>query len=433
MNILMIGGGGREHALCWKLRQSDKCDILYCAPGNAGIAREAECVDLNPGDFDSIIEFVEEKGVELTIVGPEAPLVEGIVDRFNRTGLKIFGPTAEAARIEGDKAFAKKLMRDTGIPTADFTVHDSHSSALESPLLQKFPVVIKASGLAAGKGVIIADNMEDAEVALSDMFIRKKFGEAGSVVIIEEFLTGEEFSLFALADGDNYLMLPPSQDHKRWGEKDTGPNTGGMGAYAPALVADKDMLKKSERMIIMPLLAELRKRGTPYQGLLYCGLIVLEGEPKVLEFNCRFGDPETQCVLPLIEGDLVELCLAATEPGGIKRYLNEHPGQNIYNEGSYAVCVVAASGGYPGKYQKGFPISGLNKVYPDTVIFHAGTAEKDGSIITVGGRVLGVAGLGANFTSALDRAYSAISQIDFEGIYYRKDIGWRALRMMNDE
>ena len=432
MNVLIIGSGGREHALCWKIAQSPLCDKLYCIPGNGGISAQWECPQLNAGGFEALTEFARAKNIDFTIVGPEQPLVDGIVNYFDISGLKICGPTSSAALIEGDKAFAKELMASSGIPTADFTVHHNLVSALESPYLKKFPAVVKVSGLAAGKGVFIVDSPREAENILTEIFAQKKFGDAGSTVVVEECLTGEELSIFAITDGEDFIILPPSQDHKRIGEGDTGANTGGMGAYAPAPIGDPDTVGQIEERIIIPTLEAMRRRGTPYRGLLYCGLMITEKGPQALEFNCRFGDPESQCVLPLIKPDLLELLLASAEEGGIACWKREHSGEEIYTTDKYAACVVLASEGYPGSYQKGISITGHDREYRDTIIFHAGAKYENGSFITSGGRVLGVTGLGKSLKQALDRAYSAIDNIKFQGSYYRRDIGWRALKLKNN-
>ncbi|NQS98102.1 MAG: phosphoribosylamine--glycine ligase [candidate division Zixibacteria bacterium] len=427
MNLLIIGSGGREHALCWKIAQSPLCDKLYCIPGNGGISAQWECPKLDGSSFEALAEFARAKNIDFTIVGPEQPLVDGIVNYFDKTGLKICGPTASAALIEGDKAFAKELMSSSGVPTARFTIHHNLVYTLESPHLKKFPAVIKVSGLAAGKGVFIVDSPREAENILTEIFARKKFGDAGSTVVVEECLTGDELSIFAITDGEDFIILPPSQDHKRIGEGDTGLNTGGMGACAPAPIGDPDTLGQIEERIIIPTLEAMRRRGTPYRGLLYCGLMITEKGPRVLEFNCRFGDPESQCVLPLIKPDLLELLLASAEEGGIARWKRKNPWEVIYTGNEYAACVVLASEGYPGSYQKGILIAGHDREYQDTIIFHAGTKYEGERFITSGGRVLGVTGLGKSLKEALDRAYSAIESINFQGKYYRRDIGWRAL------
>ena len=428
MKLLVIGSGGREHALCWKITQSPECEQLYCSPGNGGAANEWSCPPLMADDFDALTWFAKHEAIDFTIVGPENPLADGIVDRFQNSRLKIFGPTASAALIESDKAFAKELMATAGIPTAEFTIHHSMPEALRSHLLNEYPVVIKVSGLAAGKGVIIAESPREVDHALGNIFHLKKFGEAGSTALLEKFLKGEELSYFVITDGEDFVALPPSQDHKRIGEGDTGPNTGGMGAYAPAPLATPELCAEIEQKIVKPVLAELASRGNPYRGLLYCGVIVTEDGPQALEFNCRFGDPETQAVLPLLKVDLLELMLAAAKPGGISAWKKENGDAPIWDEKKHAACVVLASDGYPTHYEKGFPIRRLDGIYPDTVIFHAGTKIHDGQHLTNGGRVLGITGIGDSLQNALNKAYYAANAIDFSGKYFRRDIGWRALK-----
>ena len=428
MKLLIIGSGGREHALCWKIAQSPKCGQLFCTPGNGGASNEWSCPPLKADDFDALTWFAKHESIDFTVVGPENPFADGLVDRFLKAGLKIFGPTASAALIESDKAFAKELMAAAGIPTAEFSIHHSMPGALKSPLLNEYPVVIKVSGLAAGKGVIIAESPREVDHTLGNIFHLKKFGEAGSTALVEKFLEGEELSYLVITDGEDFVALPPSQDHKRIGEGDTGPNTGGMGAYAPAPIATPELCAEIEQKIVKPALAELASRGNPYRGLLYCGVIITKDGPQVLEFNCRFGDPETQALLPLLKIDLLELLIAAAKPGGIADWKKEHGDAPIWHEKKHAACVVLASDGYPAHYEKGFPIRRLDGMYPDTVIFHAGTKIQDGRHLTNGGRVLGITGIGDTLRNALDKAYYAANAIDFSGKYFRRDIGWRALR-----
>ena len=427
MNILIIGSGGREHALCWKIAQSPLCDRLYCLPGNAGIAQRWECPPLKVDNFSGIIAFAKASEIDFTVVGPEAPLVNGIVDRFQDEGLKIFGPTSSAAIIEGDKAFAKDLMASNGIPTARFSVCHDYYGALDSPLLKRFPAVIKIAGLAAGKGVMIVSDSREVDAAFKAIFRERIFGHDGNTVVIEECLFGEEISIFALTDGTDFITFPVSQDHKRAEEGDVGPNTGGMGAYAPAPAGSREVIEEIEERVITPILKAMRDRGTPYKGMLYCGMMLTNKEPAVLEFNCRFGDPETQCILPLVKADLLEMLIAASEEGGIAQWKEKHSGEEIFTENKYAACVVLASKGYPGRYETGALIKGIDRDYPDALIFHAGTKKDGGQIITSGGRVLGVTGMGKTLGSALNKAYSAIEEIEFEGKRCRRDIGWRAL------
>ena len=428
MKVLIIGSGGREHALCWKIAQSPLCEKLYCIPGNAGIAEHWECAPVKVDNFDNVIAYAKAVGIDFTIVGPEAPLVDGIVDRFQEEGLKIFGPNSAAAILEGDKAFAKELMQENGIPTAEFRVCTDYYSALDAVMERSFPVVIKVAGLAAGKGVFIVKGTTEMEEVLTSILKDKKFGHEGNAIVVEKCLRGEELSIFALTDGENYILLPHSQDHKRIGEDDTGPNTGGMGAYAPAPAGTPEVIKSVEARVIRPLLRAMQKRGTPYHGLLYCGMILTNEGPSVLEFNCRFGDPETQCVLPLVKPDLLEMLIASSEAGGIAKWKENHKGEIISSPNEYAACVILASEGYPGSYQKGKKITGLEAILEGTVIFHAGTKKEGMDIVTDGGRVLGVTGIGATLGAALTKAYSAIRKIEFEGKYYRRDIGQKTLR-----
>jgi len=426
MNVLVIGSGGREHALCWKLSQSPKLSRLFCAPGNAGIAQLAECVSISADNLADLRDFAKQEKIDLTVVGPEAPLVAGIGDLFRAAGLKIFGPTRAAAQLEGSKAFSKRFMQKYGIPTARFTVHTILEDAVKSLDKYPCPLVVKASGLAAGKGVIICPNRSAAEVALHDMLSLHRFGDAGASVIIEECLIGEEASILAITDGENYFCLPASQDHKRLLDGDQGPNTGGMGAYAPAPVITPALQAQVEKDILQPTLAGLREEGSPFTGCLYIGLMITKDGPKVLEYNARFGDPETQAVLPLYDGDLLEACLASAE-GDISRLKSK-------TSSGAAVCVVLASGGYPGSYEKGKPITGLDKVPDGVVVFHAGTklsggmaSPKDNQIVTDGGRVLGVTARAENLKAAVELAYRGAAAIQFEGKTYRKDIGKKGL------
>ncbi len=364
-------------------------------------------------------DFAKLEEIDLTVVGPEAPLVEGIVDVFQEEGLKVFGPTKKAAQLEGSKAFAKRFMQRHGIPTAKFGLYEEYNDALFALKQYRYPLVIKASGLAAGKGVIICKDKSEAESTLKDIMIDNRFGEAGSEVVVEEYLKGEEASILAITDGEVYFCLTPSQDHKRLMDGDQGPNTGGMGAYAPAPVITPHLQERIEQEVLKPTLGGLMDRDTRYAGCLYLGLMITEDGPKVLEYNCRFGDPETQAVLPLLNSDLLEL-MAATIDGTLGD-------QQIEFHDGAAACVVMASGGYPGKYEKGKVITGFDEVPEDVVVFHAGTAEKEGKIVTSGGRVLGVTGVGPTFENALDLAYMGVDAIEFEDKFYRKDIGKKAL------
>ncbi len=421
MNVLVIGSGGREHALVWKLSQSRQVNNIYCIPGNGGIAELATCVNINLLDFDKLIKFAKENSVELTIVGPEMPLVAGIVNAFEKEGLAIFGPTAQAAELEGSKAFAKEFMEKYNIPTAKYAVTNIASEAKAYiKNVVGTPCVIKADGLAAGKGVIIAMTQEEAINAIEEIMEDKVFGDAGNQVVIEEFLIGEEVSVLALSDGKNVVPMIPAQDHKRVFDGDEGPNTGGMGAYAPAPLCDENMLNYVHQKILEPTIKGMEKEGRPFKGVLYAGLMVTKEGPKVLEYNARFGDPETQPIMLLLESDLVDLCQAVIKGNISKDMLKWKQGN--------AVCVIAASSGYPGSFEKGKVIE-IGDVPENTKIFHAGTAlEETGQLVTSGGRVLGVTSIGDNLEEAIQNAYASIEKIKFDGMHYRKDIGSKALR-----
>ncbi len=425
--VLVIGSGGREHAIVWALRnRSIDIDEIYCAPGNAGICEDATCIDISPLDFEKLVRFAKEKEVDLTVVGPEAPLVRGIGDVFRSAGLVICGPSKEGARLEGSKSWAKSLMKKYGIPTADAEVFDLPEEAMKYiEKKAKFPVVIKADGLAGGKGVIIAHDLLEAREAVHRLMIKKQFGDAGNKVVIEDFLKGEEASVIAVTDGEYILPLVSSQDHKAIFDGDRGPNTGGMGAYSSAPIIDYFMSNRIEREILLPLLSALREEGIEYKGVIYAGLMITEEGPKVLEFNVRFGDPETQCILPRFKGDFFDLLYASATSGLNRQVLNWDSRQ--------CVCVVLASEGYPGEYEKGKVIKGLDKFKgrEDILIFHAGTCrDSSGRILTCGGRVLGVTALGKDLVEARAKAYQAVDEIDFEGKYYRKDIAEKGIRRL---
>ncbi len=436
MRILVIGSGGREHAIVWKLKQSPKKPKIYCAPGNAGIASDVECADIKADDIKGLRDFALKEKIDLTIVGPEAPLAAGIVDKFMRKGLNIFGPDKELARLEASKVYAKEAMQRFNIPTASFEVFDSADKAIEFTRRSRlfdthYPVVVKADGLAAGKGVVICKNRQEAQRAIEDMMVRKAFGRAGERIIIEECLKGEEASILAVSDGISVAPLASSQDHKRAFDRDKGPNTGGMGAYSPAPVITPQMLKRIMDEAIHPLINGLAKENKFYKGVIYAGIMITKDGPKVLEFNVRFGDPETQAILPRMKTDLIDLCFASIE--------DEIDGLKLEWESKASVCVVLVSGGYPGEYKKGFEISGLEDAVlagaPETYVFHAGTksapvrqrASAPERYITYGGRVLNVVSLGDNVRQARDKVYKAISKINFEGMHYRKDIAHRAI------
>jgi phosphoribosylamine--glycine ligase len=422
MKVLVVGGGGREHALAWKIAGSPAVKKVYCAPGNAGTAALGENVPIDAGDIVALRRFAFSKKVDLTVVGPEAPLTEGIVNVFEEHGLRVFGPARRAAELEGSKVFSKNFMRKHGIPTADFrTFHDMEAAKSYLDHVS-YPQVVKADGLAAGKGVIVCANEEEAVEAVHQIMGRKKFGAAGAQVVIEECLVGEEASIIAFTDGRTILTMPSSQDHKRVGEGDTGPNTGGMGAYSPAPIVDADLQRRVEKDVLVPAIHAARKEGRPYRGALYAGIMVTEAGPKALEFNVRFGDPETQPLLMRMKSDLVEV-LEACIDGTLDRVEAEWDPRP-------SVCVVMASGGYPEAYEKGKPITGLDKAgaLSDTYVFHAGTAlDPANRVVTAGGRVLGVTALGDGLREALDRVYEAADCIAFEGAQFRRDIAYRAL------
>ncbi|MFH0809632.1 MAG: phosphoribosylamine--glycine ligase [Pseudomonadota bacterium] len=422
MKVLVVGGGGREHALCWKIAQSRLVSKVFCAPGNAGIAAVAECVAIDDTDLERLVDFAAREAVGLTVIGPEAPLAAGLADLLAQRGLDVFGPCKAAARLEGSKSFAKHIMEANGVPTAQAKSFDSLSSALAYIMECPLPVVVKADGLAAGKGVVVAKERAVAVAALNQIMNLKIFGEAGESVLVEECLEGEEASFLTFTDGETILPLPASQDHKRVYDGDRGPNTGGMGAYSPAPVITPALERQIIDEIMRPTINGLAKEGIPYRGVLYAGLMISQGRPKVLEFNCRFGDPETQPLLMRLESDLVEIMLACAR-GGLASVRSRWSHKS-------AVCVVMASGGYPGPYQKGQRISGLADAgqVPETVVFHAGTVGKNGLVVTNGGRVLGVTSLGEGIGEAMDRTYEAASHIEFAGAHFRKDIGARALR-----
>ena len=424
MNILVIGSGGREHTLAWKLAQSPLATKLYAVPGNPGMAEVATCI---PGvdicDNAALVKLAQDKAIDLVVVGPEVPLTNGVVDAMNAAGIKAFGPTRLAAELEGSKSFSKNLMKKYGIPTAKYEVFTNADEARAYVEKEGAPIVIKADGLAAGKGVIVAMTKEEALEAVHEIMDDAAFGKAGSRVVIEEFMDGEEASLLAFTDGRTIVPMVSSQDHKRAYDGDKGPNTGGMGTYAPAPVMTKELVAEATEKILKPVIAAMAKEGRPYKGCLYAGLMITDEGPKVVEFNARFGDPETQVVLPLLESDLVEIMLACVD--GTLSDLDIK-----WIDGA-AVCVVMASGGYPKSYQKGFAIDGLEKAKAaDTLVFHAGTAEKDGAVVTNGGRVLGVVAKAPTVKEAVDKAYKGVAAITFQDAFYRKDIAHRALERL---
>lgn len=421
MKILVIGSGGREHALCWKIRQSQKVRKIFCAPGNAGISRIAECINIKADSLEDLIEFARYESIDLTVVGPEAPLTSGIVDFFQKEGLKVFGPAQSAAELEGSKAFAKNLMRKYGIPTAEYKTFSSFLEAENYIRLKGAPIVVKADGLAAGKGVIIAETVQDAIDAVRMMMKDKIFGSAGKKVVIEECLKGEEASFLAFTDGETVIPMASAQDHKRIFDGDKGPNTGGMGAYSPAPVVTEDLERKIMDRVMIPTVRAMKADGRKYKGVLYAGLMIDKGEPKVLEFNVRFGDPETQPILMRLDNDIIDIFNAVID--------GELKGKELRWKKDASVCVVLASEGYPGHYKKGEVIAGLEETegMDGVVVFHAGTTLKNGNILTDGGRVLGVTGLDTDIKSAIAKTYSAVNKIHFNGMQYRKDIGLRAI------
>ncbi|GGE09790.1 phosphoribosylamine--glycine ligase [Marinithermofilum abyssi] len=423
MRILVIGSGGREHALVWKLSQSPKVSKLYCAPGNGGIAELAECVPIEATDVDRLVSFAQQEQIDLTVVGPEASLMAGVANAFAEQGLRIFGPTREAAQIEGSKGFAKDLMKRWGIPTAHAEQFAELGQALAYIYEQGAPIVVKADGLAAGKGVTVARTVEEAEAALRRIMEDRAFAEAGDSVVIEEYLEGQELSLMAFVDGETVVPMVPAQDHKPVHDGDRGPNTGGMGAYSPVPQISASVINRAIEEILIPAAHALKREGLHYKGVLYAGLMITEDGPKVIEFNARFGDPETQVVLPRLKSDLVEL-LQATTDGTL------HQQQVEWTEEA-ALCVVMASGGYPGKYEKGKEITGLGFTSHRSgeIVFHAGTRLVDGKTVTDGGRVLAVTSLGKNLAAAREAAYQGVQGISFEKAHYRRDIGEKALKV----
>lgn len=420
MNILVVGSGGREHALAWKLKQSSRVERIFCAPGNAGTAEIGENVAIAANDLPALARFAKDNRIGLTVVGPDDPLAAGIVDVFDAEGLRIFGPTKSAARLESSKIFAKELMRKKRIPTARAAIFEKEEAATAFLRESRFPIVIKADGLALGKGVIVAKEVEEGQATIEAMMRERRFGDAGTRVLIEECLTGSECSLHALVDGSSHRMLATARDHKRAFDGDKGPNTGGMGAFSPADNFSAELQARFDREVMRPLLEGLSESGVEFRGLLFPGLMITAEGPRVLEFNCRFGDPETQAILPRLKSDLLPL-LEATIDGKLD-------GTKIEWDERAAVTVVLASGGYPGKYDVGKPISGLESACSQDVhIFHAGTRRENGSVVTAGGRVLAVTALGETIAAARDRAYEAASRIHFDSCHYRRDIALSAL------
>ncbi|OPX17733.1 phosphoribosylamine--glycine ligase [candidate division WOR-3 bacterium 4484_100] len=422
MKVLIVGGGGREHALAWKLHRAKKVKQIYAAPGNPGIAQIGTCVNILASDIPGLARFAEEKKIDLTVVGPELPLAMGIVDEFQKRGLKIFGPDKKASRIEADKSFAREFMNKFGIPAPKFQVYETaHEARRYTKTINKFPVVVKASGLAGGKGTFIVNNRKEYEKVVDELLVQHRLGEAGKRIVVEEFLVGQEMSVFVLTDGLSIVYLPSAQDHKRLYDRNRGPNTGGMGAYAP-YPTNKRITNIIEQVIIQPTILSLRDQGIDYQGVLYAGLIITSLGPMVLEFNCRFGDPETQVILPLIEGDFFTPLLAVAE-----KRLSEI---NLKVKNLWSICVVLASAGYPFDYHIGEEIQFKQKLDSKTLLFHAGTKMEDSHLVTASGRVLNVVTVYENLKIAKQRAYEEIKKIHFNGMYYRKDIGNTGMKKM---
>jgi len=426
MKILVVGSGGREHALVWKIAQSPLVKKIFCAPGNAGIGQIAECVDIKADDIIGLMEFARKEKIGLTVVGPEGALAAGIADEFSKVGLKVFGPREKAARLEASKVFSKRLMKKYGVPTAAFEVFDNPDKARAYIERIGAPCVVKADGLAAGKGVVVAKTVDEAQQAVISMMQKKIFGEAGNTVIVEECLVGEEASVLVITDSKTVIPLASAQDHKRIFDNDQGPNTGGMGAYSPAPLVTGECAKEILEKIIFRTVDGLAKEGIVYQGVLYAGVMVTKDGPKTLEFNVRFGDPETQAILPRIESDIVEVMLAAVN-GTLNKF--ERAGGLRWDSGA-CVSIVCAAKGYPGDYEKGKEITGLSEAaqLENTIVFHAGTKLQGKTIVTSGGRVLGVTGIGASIQEAIDTAYRGVRKIHFEGMQFRSDIGARALK-----
>ena len=422
MNVLLIGSGGREHAIAWKLAQSKNLTKLYTAPGNPGTAQCGQNISISADDTDELLDFARQNNVGLVVVGPEDPLAAGLVDAFEAAGIKAFGPSGDAAQLEADKAFAKQLMRSSSVSTAEGRTFDRFSDAKAYIASRDEPVVVKAAGLAKGKGVFVCDDPADGILAAEQIMCDKVFGPAGDRIIVEDKLLGEEASILAFVDGRNIYLMESSQDHKPIGDGDTGPNTGGMGAYSPAPVVTEDLMNQITREILVPVVDGMNRNGTPYKGILYAGLMITGGGPRVLEFNVRFGDPETQPILARLKSDLLEVLLAVCN-GTLDQITLEWDRRP-------AVCVVMASGGYPGDYEKGKKIVGLKEAQQleDVIVFHAGTKDMDGDIVTNGGRVLGVTALGQTIRDAKEKAYRAVDKIKFDGAYCRRDIADKAIK-----
>ncbi len=422
MKILVVGNGGREHTIVWKLNQSPRVKQLFCAPGNAGTGLHGTNVELQSDDISALIDFARKKAIDLTVVGPEAPLMEGMVDQFQEAGLSIFGPTQAAAQLEGSKVFAKQFMARHGIPTAGFKVCQNRSVLEEAIRDKAYPYVIKVDGLAAGKGALVIQNDKDKAAAIQQIYTEHKFGQAANQVLVEDFLPGEELSVFALTDGRDYVLLSPAQDHKQVYDGDQGPNTGGMGAYAPAPLGSAQLLRKAETKVIQPTIKGMQAENKPYQGVLYCGLMIKDNQINVLEFNVRFGDPEAQVTIPLVESGFLEL-LESIAQGQLNK-------QNFKLSAQSATCVVMASGGYPGSYIKNKTIIGIEKLLAatDVMPFLAGIKQQDDQFLTNGGRVLGITAFADNLNQSIQKAYQFLQSVNFNKAHYRNDIGQKGLR-----
>lgn len=419
MKILVIGSGGREHALVDVISKSPRVHKIYCAPGNAGTIEKAENINIQAYNIKGLLKFAHEEEINLTVVGPEVPLMLGIVDEFRKNGLPIFGPTAEAAKLETSKIFAKQIMQKYNVPTADFVICDNKEDLINATKNKNLPYVIKVDGLAAGKGALVILTKDDLNVAIKEIYDEDKFGDAAQQVIVEDFLEGEELSIFAITDGVNFQLLHTAQDHKRAFDGDKGPNTGGMGAYAPAPLGNHEVLENARNMVIKPMLKGMASEGIPYTGVLYCGLMINNNVPSVVEFNVRFGDPEAQVILPLIESDVIEILEGAAK---------ENISSKAFKLKQKSACtVVLASGGYPGSYDKGNEITGLDQISTEVSVFHAGTKKEDQKILTSGGRVLAVTALDDKLETAINKAYEAVNKINFDKKQYRTDIGKKAL------
>lgn len=426
LNVLLLGKGGREHAMAWSIAQSDKLDNLYIAPGNPGTAQVGKNVDLPLSDFSVILQFIEEHAIDLTVVGPEKPLVDGIVDYLEERDHKVFGPSKRAAQLEGSKKFANEFMKNNRIPTAEFKSYSSNqfdSALSDIKKRNDYPVVLKADGLAGGKGVFICETEEEVERHLEDLKETARFGDAAQTLVVEEFLEGEEASVFVISDGTTAKLFHYAQDHKRVGEGGTGLNTGGMGAYAPTPVIGRKMLQHVEKEIVLPTISAMLLDENPYKGILYCGLMITDQGPKVIEFNCRFGDPECQSILPSLDSDFLELLNAAANKG-----LDQ---LDIEVDKRYHCCVVLTSDGYPLEYETGKEITGIKDVSDEAIVFHAGTTMKDGKVFSDGGRVLNIVGGGANLQEAIKNTYAEVEKVSFDNMYVRSDIGTKGLRHLS--